>query len=101
MGGKSGNKMSTVKSFLHDSVQEQHLLCHLTFKSQVYCLEVIVNIKYVEVFEYLFISDIPLTETCSLVEYGKGITHTAIGFFRNEVQSLFLVCYSLIISHML
>ena len=93
--------MTSVEAFLKDTIKEQHLLCNLAFKSQVNSIEVVLFIKHIEVFEHLFIGDVSLTETCCLVEDREGIAHTAISFLRNEVQGLFLVCYSLIISHML
>ena len=83
-------EQSAVETLVDNAVEQQHDVGHLIIYRKVYQLEVVLGIKHVEVFDYLLIGDVALTERGALVEDGQCIAHTAIGLFGNDCQRLFL-----------
>ena len=91
MLGKTLDKNASVETFVENIVQQHHHLAHFVGESEVNQVEIVVAIQNVQVLDYLFISDVALTETGSLVKDRECIAHTAIGFFCDDSQSLFLI----------
>ena len=99
MRRESIDEMSTVESLFHHAVQQKHHLHHLAFQGEVDSVEIIVGIQHVEVFQHLFVCNIPLTERDALVEDGESVAHTSISFLSDKAESLFFVGHALIGSH--
>ena len=83
MARKSHYQVAAIEALRQHTVEEQHNVGHLVLKGEVYDVEIIVNVEDVQVFEYLLVGDVPLTEARRLVEDGQGITHTSIGLLGN------------------
>ena len=78
--------MAAVKSFFQYVVKKQHGFGNFVFKQQIGQLEIIFVIQDIQVFNHTFVSDVPTCEADYLVEDGKSIAHTAVGFLCDDSQ---------------
>ena len=79
--------MTAVKSFVQHIVQQQQGVTDFIFKKMVGQFEVVFVIQHIQILDYALVSDVSTGKTYYLVEDGQGVTHTAVGFQRNDVQS--------------
>ena len=91
--------MSAVEALVYYVVQQHHHVCRLVLQAQVDDVKVVVGVEHVQVLNHLFICDVALTETCSLVEHRQRVSHSAVGLLRYHVQRLFLVSYAFLVGH--
>ena len=99
MFGEAADEQTAIKAFVDGIVEEHHDVAHLILQTQVDDSEIVVGIHHVEVFDHLFISDVPLTEAGSLVEYRECVSHSTVGFFRDDSQCLLLIADTFLLSH--
>ena len=87
MGGQPGNDILPVKSFAQYFIQDQDRRTYISCQDCIRKTEIIFVIEYIQIVDDSLISNIAIGKTNYLVENRQGITHTAISFLGNYVQS--------------
>ena len=101
MLGQTLNQQASIEALIDNRVEQHHNVAHLIIYREVDNLEVVLAIEHIQILYHLIVSDVALTERCSLVEYRERIAHTAISLLSNHCQSLLLVGDTLLLGHML
>ena len=91
VGSEPVYHLSSVKAFCQEFVNYHHDVAHLVFEGEVDDVEIVFGIEHVEVFQYLLVGYVALTETCRLVEDGEGIAHTSVSLLGYHVECLVLI----------
>ena len=78
--------MLGLKAFADDVVEDEQDVARVAVKDVVDDLEIIVVVEYVEVVDNVLVSDVLAREAHHLVEDGKGVAQSAIGFLGDDVQ---------------
>ena len=86
MRRQSGNKVTSVKTFIQYIIEKQQCVAHLVFEEAIRQTEIIFIIKYVQIINHTLIGDISSGETNHLIEDRQCITHTTVRLHGYHVQ---------------
>ena len=86
MRRQSGNKVTSVKTFIQYIIEKQQCVTHLVFEEAIRQTEIIFIIKYIQIINHTLIGDISSGETNHLIEDRQSITHTTVRLHGYHIQ---------------
>ena len=98
---QSIDEMTALEALVDDFVIGSDDVRNLLFQEEIYQLEVVVIVQYIQIGDGLLVGDVSITIGSHLIEDGQCITHTSIGLFGNDGQSGRFGSDAFLFSHLL